>query len=393
LWLVPFLVAHQLQGDRSAIALAGAFSAVLIGMHLFVSAGVTMPLLNFDPTPFIAEGTARLTPHVRSLWITAIVAMGLVLLTQMLRERVSRNDYFRIAQKPVSIGIAGDSGSGKDTLSRAVAGMFGEHSVAHVSGDDYHVWDRYAPMWKGLTHLDPRGNDLQRFTHDVMALMDGKAIQCRRYDHGAGRFLPPSLTQKNEVIIASGLHALHAHRLRNRFDVSVYLDVDEGLRRSWKIARDVHQRGHALDTVLAAIERRMADAVRFVQPQRANASLVLSLQPVNARQLEMTAAPENVRLKLVALIRDGTSHERLARLLIGICGLHLDVQPSEDSGEVTMSIEGDVAAEDIALAAHTLVPGLRELLDVDPRWEGGMTGIMQLLVLLQIEESLKSRIA
>ena len=57
-----------------------------------------------------------------------------------------------------------------------------------------------------------------------------------------------------------------------------------------------------------------------------------------------------------------------------------------------MTIEGDVSAEDIALAAGTLAPNLQEMLDIHPKWEDGMTGIMQLMALLQIEESLKNRI-
>ncbi|RDZ26739.1 hypothetical protein [Lysobacter silvisoli] len=392
LWLVPFLVAHQLQGDRSARVLAGGFSLLLIAMHVFISSGATAPLLGWNPAPAVAAVAARIDPHVHSLWMTLVVASGLVLIVQMLRERIARNDYYRIAQKPLVLGIAGDSGSGKDTLSRALAGMFGEHSVVHVSGDDYHIWDRYAPMWKGLTHLNPRANDLQRFNDDVLALMDGKAIVCRRYDHGAGRFEAPSLLPKNDVIIASGLHALHFPRLRRRYDVSVYLDVDERLRRAWKIHRDVHQRGHSLETVSGSLQRRAPDSQRYIHPQKAAASLVLSLQPVNAQQLERLESPEHARLKLVALIRNGSYHERVARILIGVCGLHLDVQLAEDSGEVEMSIEGDVAAEDIALAARSLAPGLQEMLDVRPAWEDGMSGIMQLLVLVQIEEALKNRI-
>jgi uridine kinase len=392
LWLVPFLVAHQLHGDRSALLLAGSFSALLIVMHLLGSSGAALPLLGLDPGPAIAQWSRWMTPHVHSLGSTLIVSVGLVLIVQMLRERVSRNDYFRIAQRPVTLGIAGDSGSGKDTLSRALAGMFGEHSVVHVSGDDYHIWDRFAPMWKGLTHLNPRANDLQRFNNDVLALMDGKAIVCRRYDHVAGRFMSPALLEKNDAVIASGLHALHLPRLRERFDVGIFLDIDEDLRRSWKIHRDVHQRGHDLQSVLGSLQRREIDSQRYIHPQKAAANLVLRLMPVNARHLETASAPEHVRLKLVALIRNGTSHERVARILIGICGLHLDVQQYEDSGDVEMTIEGDVCAEDIGLAARTFVPSLQEMLDIHPQWEGGMSGIMQLLVLVQIEESLKNRI-
>jgi uridine kinase len=392
LWLVPFLVAHQLQGDRSVQLLTASFSVLLIGLHAIISGGATMPLLGVDPAASIARAGAILTPHAHSLAYTLIVAAGLVLLVQMLRERVGRNDYYRIAQKPVTVGIAGDSGSGKDTLSRALAGMFGQHSVVHVSGDDYHVWDRFAPMWKGLTHLNPRTNDLQRFNNDVLALMDGKAILCRQYDHAAGRFLPPTRLDKNDVVIASGLHVLHMPRLCERFDVGVFLDIDEDLRRAWKVHRDVSERGHDRQVVMGSLERRAHDARRYIHPQKAMADLVLRLMPVNPRQLETDATPGRVRLKLMARIRASTSHERVARILIGVCGLHLDIQPSEESGDVEMTIEGDVAADDIALAARSLVPGLQEMLDIEPQWEHGMSGIMQLLVLIQIEESLKNRI-
>lgn len=392
LWLVPFMVAHQLQADRSTMVLTGGFSALLIVLHGFVSTGVKVPLLGLDPATALSQVGALITPRVHSIWITLILSAGLVILVQMLRERVGRNDYYRIGQKPVTLGIAGDSGSGKDTLCRALAGIFGEHSVVQASGDDYHVWDRYAPMWQGLTHLNPRANDLQRFNNDVLALMDGKPIVCRRYDHAAGRFLSPTLLNKNDVIIASGLHTLLVQRLRERFDVTVFLDIDEELRRFWKIHRDVHQRGHNLDEVIRSLDRRAADAQRYILPQKAVASLVLRLMPVNARQLQAAGSPEAVRLKLVALIRNGMYYERLARILIGICGLHLDVQLSDESGEVEMIIEGDVAAEDISLAARTLVPALQEMLDIQPIWQDGMTGVMQLLVLIQVEESLKDRI-
>jgi len=390
IWLVPFLVVHQLQSDRSSMILTAGFSLLLIAMHLVISSGASFPLFHVDPASVLLGWRVLFTPHLHSLGITMIISVGVVLIVQMLRERVARNDYFQIVQKPLSIGIAGDSGSGKDTFSQALAGIFGDHSVVHVSGDDYHVWDRFAPMWKGMTHLNPRANDLQRFNHDVLALIGGKAITCRRYDHVAGRFSLPVYVDKNDVVIASGLHALHAQQLCRRFDISVFLDIDEQLRRHWKIRRDVHERGHAYRTVQDSLERRAKDAARFIHPQKADANLVLSLRPVNAAHLDETSA-DTIRLKLVALIRNSTFHEKLARILIGICGLHIDVQPSEDSRDVEISIEGDVAAEDIALSAATLAPGMQEMLDTRPKWESGMSGIMQLLVLVQIEESLKSR--
>ena len=78
-------------------------------------------------------------------------------------------------------------------------------------------------------------------------------------------------------------------------------------------------------------------------------------------------------------------------MLIGVCGLRLDTQVLGENGAVEFSIEGDVADGDIKLAAQMLLPDINELLDISPQWRGGMNGVMQLISLLQIAETLRNR--
>ena len=92
--------------------------------------------------------SVELGNHTSSLLHTIMVATGIILAMRILRETVSRNDYFRLSRKPFAIGISGDSGSGKDILSEAIQGLFGKHSVTTLSGDDYHLWDRQKPIWQ-----------------------------------------------------------------------------------------------------------------------------------------------------------------------------------------------------------------------------------------------------
>ncbi len=81
------------------------------------------------------------------------------------------------------------------------------------------------------------------------------------------------------------------------------------------------------------------------------------------------------------------------RVLIGICGLHVDVTLVEGSSAVEITIEGDVDDEDVVLAARQLVPYMDELLDLEPKWSGGMTGVMQLVAMAQSVQALGSRLA
>lgn len=392
-WLVPLLVMHQLKSGRMSNILTMMFAVALVSFHFVFSSGANVVGLAFHWTEVSGELQKLIGPHVRSLWMTLVTALGLILFYRIYREGVRRNDFYRIGDRPVSIGVSGDSGSGKDQLSLGLAGLFGEPSIVHVSGDDYHLWDRQAPIWKSLTHLNPRTNDLYRFTNDVMALMDNRAIMCRRYNHKTGRFSKPVTMKRNDVILVSGLHALYSPALSDQLDVTIYLDPDENLRRYWKVRRDVGERQHSLSSVMTALENRMPDSEKYVRSQMDRADVVFSLLPVRPLLPECGTeedAPEP-RLRLCVRLRDAIYYESLARVLIAICGLQLDVKILKQNGGVELHIEGDVMPEDIELATKTLVPNTDEILGIEPNWCGGMTGVMHLVTITQISHAIRYR--
>ena len=386
LWAVPFLVAHQLGGGLSASLPVFAFSLAMIGFHIGQSTGSMVRLAGIDLT-----AQMPMTPHLQSLWLTAMVAIGGALATRMFRTGVQQNDYFRLSRKPVAIGIAGDSGSGKDTLAAALAGVFGASAVANISGDDYHSWDRHAPMWRALTHLNPQANNLMAFSNDVLALMEGKSIVCRHYNHSSGRFTKRHSVAHNDVILVSGLHTLYISSLLSKFDVRLFLAMDEELRRYFKLRRDVNQRGHSEAKVLESLEHRYPDAERYIHPQSKAADLVFTLEPVNREDLTRPERPDDIRLRLCVNLRRGLYYEKLIRILVSLCGLHVDMSIGEENSGVELRIEGDLQPEDLELAAGQLVPHLEELMALDARWESGMIGLMQLITLVEVAEALRAR--
>lgn len=389
-WCLPFLALYQAMSGRIAILLVSIFSAAYVLSTLLVT-----PLQFANGLEF-SLGVALHVPgqlgsHTASLLHTGMVAIGLVLAIRIWREAISRNDFFRLSRKPFVVGVAGDSGAGKDTFTDAIAGLFGEHSVVKLSGDDYHLWDRQKPMWQVMTHLNPMANDLEGFCNDLVSLTDGKSVLSRHYDHQTGRMSKPFQIDSNDFIIASGLHALYLPILRECYNLKIYLDIDEGLRRHFKLKRDVQQRGHTVERVLGSFQKREPDSERFIRPQSNHADLILSLQPIHSRILEDLDDKHPLRLKLVVDTRNGFNELSIHRVLVGVCGLHVDIVVGNDGADVKMTIEGEVSAADIAMAAEILCPRVLEFLDIPPKWQDGMLGLMQLITLSHISQALTKR--
>jgi uridine kinase len=383
-WAIPFLVFYQSNTDRTAMLLIGAFSALYL-----LSAILAHPLMFSGQQLDLVD---VVSPRMTSLLQTALVATGIVLVVRMWREMVSRNDFFRLSRSPFVMGVAGDSGAGKDVFSRAIEGLFGSHSVVMLAGDSYHLWDRQKPMWQVMTHLNPMANDIEGFTNDLVSLMDGKAIQSREYDHETGRMSSLAMLKSRDFIIANGLHALYLPILRDCYHLSVYLDIDEGLRRYFKIRRDVQERGHEIEAVNDAFDKREEDAQRFIRPQVKHADLVLSLQPIHPRMIADPTAEQVLRYKLTVRTSQKFNERSLVRVLVGVCGLHVDLSVNEDNTEIEFTIEGDTSAEDVSMAAGMLCPRIVEFLDTEPEWQDGVLGLMQLVTLSHINQALTKRI-
>ena len=85
------------------------------------------------------------------------------------------------------LGLAGDSASGKSTLSRGVEYVLGRR-VARVCTDDYHRFDRAERARLGVTPLDPANNRMELLSEHLRALATGQGVTKPTYEHRTGTF-------------------------------------------------------------------------------------------------------------------------------------------------------------------------------------------------------------
>lgn len=387
IWAMPLLIYYQIIGGKKAVFLCSLFSIIFV-VAILVTPTNLHALLELLSLHELWQLGSKITPLIQ----TSLIGFGGILIGLIWNQTTSNNDYFKFSRKPFAIGIAGDSGSGKDTLSDAIAGLFGNHSVTTLSGDDYHLWDRQKPLWQFITHLNPLANDLEEFNSALIDLVAGKSIRARHYSHETGRLSTGAIKRSNDIIIASGLHTLHLPTARECLDLKIFLDIDEPLRRQLKIIRDTQNRGYSEEQVNESIHKRLADSERFIKPQIDFADLIISLRPVIDQQtLKNITDAKFIKLKLNIQSRIGINPYELSRVLIGVCGLYVNDDWNKSTQAVELMIEGEVSKEDMELSIKILCPRIIEFLDLNPRWMDGTIGLMQLIILIHINKLLEKR--
>jgi uridine kinase len=203
--------------------------------------------------------------------------------------------------KPLIIGIAGGSGSGKSTVARNVADHLMTSSVAFIDMDAYyknHPELTYDER-RTLNWDHPDAFDYDLLCSHLDSLSKRKSIQKPEYDFVTHlRRTDATLVEPADVIVIDGILLFVDERVRELCDVKVFVDADADIRLIRRIDRDIRVRGRPLDEI---IEQYLSTVqpmhLQFVEPSKRYADVIVPRGGHNAIAIEMIVAKIQRRLQ------------------------------------------------------------------------------------------------
>jgi uridine kinase len=203
--------------------------------------------------------------------------------------------------KPLVIGIAGGSGSGKSTVARNVAAALGDASVAFIDMDAYYLDHGHLSLEerKKVNWDHPNAFDWDHLVAQLARLGGGQAIDKPVYDfvaHARSREtvrIPPA-----DVVVIDGILLFVEPRVRELCDVRVFVDADPDVRLIRRIRRDMTKRGRPLADILEQYLSTVQPMhLEFVEPSKRYADVIVPRGGQNAIAIEMIVAKIARRLQ------------------------------------------------------------------------------------------------
>ena len=196
--------------------------------------------------------------------------------------------------KPLIIGVAGGTGSGKSTVARNVASALGEASVAFNDMDAYYRDHAQLPfdLRKAVNWDHPNAFDWDLLVQQLTDLSEGRAIEKPVYDfHNHVR--SPTVVQipPADVIVIDGILLFVDPRVRDLCDVKVFVDADADIRLIRRIRRDMAKRGRPLPEILDQYLSTVQPMhLEFVEPSKRYADVIVPRGGHNPVAIEMIVA-------------------------------------------------------------------------------------------------------
>ena len=177
------------------------------------------------------------------------------------------------------IGIAGGTGSGKTTVVKKIMKRLPAGEVAIISQDSYYKDSSHVPVEdrQKINFDEPAAFDWDLLIRHLKELKAGRAIEMPTYSYlTCTRQEETVHVDPSDVVLVEGILVLSDRRVREMFDIKVFVDADGDDRLIRVISRDCIERGRTPQMVIDRYERVLKPMhIQHIEPAKRYADLIV----------------------------------------------------------------------------------------------------------------------
>lgn len=195
--------------------------------------------------------------------------------------------------KPVTIGVAGGTGSGKTTVAQRLVELIGKERIAYIPHDAYYHGLNKMPRTAGeIVNFDhPDALDTPLLIEHLTQLRTGQPVHIPVYDFvNHNRSAQTTRIEPHPIILVEGILIFADAQLRSLLDVRIFVDTDADIRFIRRLERDISERGRSMESVIHQyLESVRPMHLEFVEPSKRYAHLIIPEGGFNTVAIGMVA--------------------------------------------------------------------------------------------------------
>jgi len=199
-----------------------------------------------------------------------------------------------LTDKPIIIGIAGASASGKSLLANTIVSELGSGQVVVLSEDSWYRDNSDIPFEERarINYDHPNSMDHELLCEQLTELLAGKSVEVPVYNHA--QHLREKFTRtvgQHAIIVLEGILLFVEKQLRDLMDIRIFMETSLDICLIRRLRRDIHERGRTLESVLTQYEETVRPMyLQFIEPSKRYADLIVPRGGGNRIAIDMIKA-------------------------------------------------------------------------------------------------------
>lgn len=208
-----------------------------------------------------------------------------------------------MGKRPIVLGIAGGTGSGKTPVAEAIVRRIGPEHIAYIQHDSYYKDQSHLPMAERVrvNYDHPDSLDTELLIRHLQDLLAGHPVEVPIYDFTTYTRTPHTRrVEPKPAILVEGILVFVEKALRELFDIKIYVDADPDIRFIRRLQRDLRERGRTLGSVIQQYLTTVRPMhLEFVEPSKRYADIIIPEGGFH------TVASDLIVARINALLREG----------------------------------------------------------------------------------------